>query len=116
MLGGGGEPKSKASFGEFVSDPSQPIIGDNQVEVALTDSEGRPLAGVKVMIDLRMPDMTHRFGGEAQELREAVYGGTLPFFMEGEWLVKFRVEDPGYSGNRAFPLNILDPTSQFGEE
>ncbi|MFN4179765.1 MAG: FixH family protein [Armatimonadota bacterium] len=77
----------------FALQPDPPRVGDNKLQVRLTDVKGQPVIDAKVQVKFSMPNM--RMAGPTVSLRHdknGVYIGSVLLGMEGAWRAEVTVQ------------------------
>jgi hypothetical protein len=74
--------------------PNPPVVGENEIEIALTDTAGKPLqfGMVKVEGNMNHAGMKPVFA-ELIENDPGKYAGTIEFTMGGDWFLLVTSED-----------------------
>jgi len=74
---------------------SQPKVGDNVLDIRLTDAQGKPVIGAKVAVSVAMTNMDMGSARlAAKELGGGRYRATVNFSMAGPWRVTLTVMPP----------------------
>jgi hypothetical protein len=78
------------------SSPAQPVEGNAQLDVFVTNRVGEPISGLQITFDADMTNMNHGLYLVATEPAEAGhYVGNMHFSMPGPWRVIAIIECPG---------------------
>lgn len=80
----------------FALQPDPPRVGDNTLQVRLTDAKGQPVPNAKVQVKFSMPNM--QMSGPTVSLRHdknGVYIGSVLLGMEGAWRAEVTVQRSG---------------------
>jgi Cu(I)/Ag(I) efflux system membrane fusion protein/cobalt-zinc-cadmium efflux system membrane fusion protein len=86
---------------DLTTNPSPPRKGKNTVQVKLTLSDGKPLAGAKVTVRFHMPSMPEMGMAEMNAMAQlkdqgsGTYTGELELGSGGTWQVTISVEQGG---------------------
>jgi hypothetical protein len=79
---------------------------DTVLELALRDSDQRPVSGASVVFDLTMPAMEMPVNRpQATEEESGVYRANAIFTMAGEWQIRVAVSYQGQEEEFQFPLH-----------
>lgn len=82
-----------------------PVMKPVRLSVALSDEDGRPVAGRTVSFDLSMPGMTMAPNlPQVSEMGDGVYEATTLLSMAGEWQLTVEVDAPGRPLKLSFPF------------
>ena len=113
LLAACGTEEAPASSGtlhiEARPDPDPPRVGQNALELHVTDADGNPVAGAAVTVDTFMPSMGHGSTEQPQIADEG--GGTyraspLTFHMVGTWQVTVHAAAGGEEGEARFTWEV----------
>jgi nitrogen fixation protein FixH len=89
-------------------DKNPPIVGANQVAIALQDRTGKPITDAKVLVNYSMPAMPGmppmNYKTEAH-LRGDAYNTTLEFSMPGSWNVDVKIARGGKTSTVKFNVD-----------
>jgi len=89
-------------------DKNPPIVGANQVAIALQDKAGKPITDAKVLVNYSMPAMPGmppmNYKTEAQ-LKGDTYNTTLDFSMSGSWNVDVKIARGGKTSTVKFNVD-----------
>jgi nitrogen fixation protein FixH len=89
-------------------DKNPPIVGANQVAIALQDKAGKPITDAKVLVNYSMPAMPGmppmNYKTEAQ-LKGDAYNTTLEFSMPGSWNVDVKIARGGKTSTVKFNVD-----------
>lgn len=79
------EPQAQV---DLTLSPSPPVVGEAEVELKLSDAEGKPLKGADIRLEGNMnhAGMKPSFA-DLTEVEPGRYQGTLDFTMGGDWFV-----------------------------
>ncbi|HOG46538.1 MAG TPA: FixH family protein [Anaerolineae bacterium] len=82
-----------------------PTMRRTTLRLALSDVQGRPLAGARVCLDLDMPDCPAMplNRPQAVEVAPGTYEAAALFAMAGYWQVRVEVEGEGEAGVHVLP-------------
>jgi hypothetical protein len=79
-------------------DRNPPIIGDNNIKIAIKDASGAPVRDAKVQVNYYMPPMPRmapmNYLADA-EMRKEKYEATMNFIMAGPWIIRVIVNHEG---------------------
>jgi hypothetical protein len=94
------------------SDPKSPRVGLNTFTVTLTSASGERLASAHVSLE---GDMSHAgmapVFGEAREVAQGLYQGTIDLNMRGDWIVLFHIKlASGETFDRQIELRNIQAT------
>jgi hypothetical protein len=76
--------------------PNPPIVGDNTLDIAVTDASGKPVTGLKLTTSVAMTSMD--MGTERPKVvegQEGHYTTAVNFSMKGPWRVTLTASAPG---------------------
>jgi hypothetical protein len=76
--------------------PNPPIVGDNTLDVLVTDSKGKPISGLKLSVAVAMTSMD--MGTDRPKVVEGNaghYAVTVHFSMQGPWRVTLHSDASG---------------------
>lgn len=95
-MNGAGSPPA-AGFALLPSiTPNPPVVGDNRLEVDVTDRAGKPATGLKVKTAVAMTSMDMGTANpEMKEVKPGHYLATVNFAMKGPWAVTLDAPQPG---------------------
>ena len=89
-------------------DKNPPVVGDNNVKVALKDAAGKTVTDAKVMIDYRMPAMpgmpAMNYKTDA-ELKGSEYAAKMDLSMSGSWNVAIKITKGGKTSTAKFTVD-----------
>jgi hypothetical protein len=75
--------------------PNPPIVGDNTLDVLVTDAGGKPMTGLKLMASVAMTSMDMGTAKpKVTEGKDGHYAVTVAFSMKGPWRVSVTVTPP----------------------
>ncbi len=79
-------------------DRNPPIIGDNHIEIEVTDATGKSVTDAKILVNYYMPPMPRmapmNYTTEAKLKREK-YRATLNIIMAGPWYIAVKIHHGG---------------------
>jgi len=89
-------------------DKNPPVVGENNVKVALKDSSGKAVTDAKVTIDYSMPAMpgmpAMNYKTEA-ELKGNEYAAKMDLSMSGSWNIAVKVAKGGKTSTAKFTVD-----------
>ncbi|HTR44775.1 MAG TPA: FixH family protein [Thermodesulfovibrionales bacterium] len=89
-------------------DKNPPVVGDNNVKVALKDAAGKAVTDAKVMIDYSMPAMpgmpAMNYKTDA-ELKGSEYAAKMDLSMSGSWNVAIKITKGGKTSTAKFTVD-----------
>ncbi|MEW6001672.1 MAG: FixH family protein, partial [Nitrospirota bacterium] len=89
-------------------DKNPPVVGDNNVEIEITDSAGRYIKDAKVMVNYSMPAMPGmppmNYKTEA-ELKGEKYKARMNLSMAGSWNIAVRITREGKTATMRFNVD-----------
>ena len=75
-------------------DRNPPIIGDNQIEIEIKDTEGKRVTNANVLVNYYMPPMPRmapmNYKTDAR-LQGGRYKATMNFIMAGPWIIAIKI-------------------------
>jgi mono/diheme cytochrome c family protein len=102
----------------FSLEPSPPRVGENTLQVRLTDEKGRSIPDAQVQVSLSMPAM--QMTGPTLSLRplkDGTYTGLVLLGMEGAWRAEVTILRPGAKPVRAsFDFLVPITPSELSDE
>lgn len=88
--------------------PNPPVVGDNKLDIAVTDTSGKPVTGLKLDASVAMTSMD--MGTTKPKITESPSGHyvtVVNFSMKGPWRVTVHVVPPNQAPFvRAFDFNV----------
>jgi len=94
---------------EIKIDRNPPIIGDNRLEIGLTDNAGASINNAQVLINYYMPPMPRmapmNYTAPA-ELKGKNYRATLNFIMAGPWIIRVIATHEGVRSVAKFNVDV----------
>ncbi len=99
----------------FALQPDPPRVGDNTVQVRLTDTQGQPVTDAKVQVQFSMPSM--QMVGPTILLRlgkDGTYLGSAVLGMEGAWRAEVTVQRSSKKPV-SVPFDFLVPVARSQE-
>jgi hypothetical protein len=89
-------------------DKNPPVVGDNNVKVALKDASGKAVTDAKVLIDYSMPAMpgmpAMNYKTDA-ELKGSEYAAKMDLSMSGSWNIAIKITKGGKSSTAKFTVD-----------
>lgn len=91
-------------------DKSRPVLGPNRLEIRLTDSAGRPVAGAQVKVDYLMPSLPGRppmmeYSTTAKPVGTE-YEATMDLTMKGLWKMVFSITAGQQTEKETFDFEV----------
>jgi hypothetical protein len=94
--------EARKKVGEYEAevriDRNPPILGDNNIEIALRDAEGKGITDAKVLVNYYMPPMPRmapmNYITDAK-LKGEKYKATMNFIMSGPWIIAIKINRAG---------------------
>jgi nitrogen fixation protein FixH len=85
---------------KVVMESNPPVVGENNIEIQLTDSEGNPVKEAKLKLDYSMPPMENMppmmYRARAK-LNGESYKTKINLSMSGYWDIAVNIKRPGKS-------------------
>lgn len=89
-------------------DRNPPVVGKNNVEIAIADSAGKPVTDAKVVLAYSMPPMSGmapmNYKADA-EIKGNVYKTQLNYSMAGSWNNEVRITRAGKTSSLKFTID-----------
>lgn len=93
---------------EVKIDKNPPVVGDNNVEVAIKDAAGKYVTDAKVKVEYGMPAMpgmpAMNYKTNA-ELKGNIYKATMNLSMSGSWNIAVKVTRGGKTASAKFSVD-----------
>jgi hypothetical protein len=90
-------------------DKNPPVVGDNLMELAIKDTEGKIVTDAKVAVNYTMPPMSGMapMNYKADSvLKGEIYQSTLKFSMSGSWNVEAKITRAGKTTPVKFNVDV----------
>ncbi len=89
-------------------DRNPPTIGDNHIEIEITDGNAKPVTDAKVLVNYYMPPMPRmapmNYTTEAK-LKKDKYCATLNIIMAGPWYIAVKIHHGGKISTLKFNID-----------
>ena len=89
-------------------DRNPPIIGDNQIEIEIKDTEGKRVTNANVLVNYYMPPMPRMAPMNYQtdaKLKRGRYKATMNFSMAGPWIIAIKITLEGKTSTVKFNVD-----------
>ena len=93
---------------EVRMDRNPPSLGDNNIEIEIKDTGGKPLTEAKVLVNYYMPPMPRmapmNYITDAK-LKGEKYKATMNFIMSGPWVIAIKINHAGKTSTAKFNVD-----------
>ena len=93
---------------EVKIDRSPPVVGDNNIEIAVRDVRGKPVTDAKILVNYYMPPMPRmapmNYTTDAK-LKGEKYRAKMNFIMSGPWIIAIKMNVGGKMSTAKFNVN-----------
>jgi len=89
-------------------DRNPPIVGDNQVAIAIVDAANKAVTDAQVTLEYSMPPMPGMPPGRykaAMALKDGLYRAPLNLTMSGSWNITVKVDRAGKATTAKFTID-----------
>lgn len=86
-----------------------PVLGDNEIRIAIKDAQGNPVKGLRVFVNYYMPPMpgmppmNYNIPAKAEDTE---YRATMDLIMTGPWNIVLRLKYQGRMLKVVFPIDV----------
>ncbi|MBW2479848.1 MAG: FixH family protein [Deltaproteobacteria bacterium] len=86
-----------------------PVLGDNEIRIAIKDAQGNPVKGLRVFVNYYMPPMpgmppmNYNIPAKAENTE---YRATMDLIMTGPWNIVLRLKYRGRMMKIVFPIDV----------
>ncbi|NOZ67648.1 MAG: FixH family protein [Deferribacteres bacterium] len=95
---------------KILMDNNPPAKGENNLNIILTDPEGKPVTKARIKVDYSMPPMKNMptmIYKTRAKLKGETYKATVNFSMSGRWDIDVNIKRPGKSlAKVSFSVNV----------
>ena len=94
---------------DFMTDKNPPVMGKNNVEIAIKDNKGTPVTDAKVVVDYSMPAMSGMPPMNYKSTAESKgdkYTAVIEPSMSGPWNVAVKITRGGKTETAKFTLDV----------
>ncbi len=93
---------------EIAINRNPPIVGDNGIEISITDGNGRRVSEAQVLVNYYMPPMPRMVPMNytiPAKLKGNTYQATLHLIMDGPWIIALKITQGGKMSTSKFHIN-----------
>ena len=93
---------------EIAINRNPPIVGDNRIEIAITDGNGRRVSEAQVLVNYYMPPMPRMAPMNyttPATLKGDTYQATMHLIMDGPWIIALKITLGGKRSTVKFHIN-----------
>jgi hypothetical protein len=101
--------KRHGAYGvEIAINRNPPIVGDNQIEISITEGNGRRVSEAQVLVNYYMPPMPRMAPMNytiPARLKGAAYQAVMHLIMDGPWIIALKITLGGKRSTVKFHIN-----------
>ena len=93
---------------EIAINRNPPIVGDNRIEISITDGNGRRVSEAQVLVNYYMPPMPRMAPMNyttPAKLKGDTYQATMHLIMDGPWIIALKITQGGKRSTSKFHIN-----------
>jgi hypothetical protein len=93
---------------EIAINRNPPIVGDNRIEISITDGNGRRVSEAQVLVNYYMPPMPRMVPMNytiPAKSKGATYQATMHLIMDGPWIIALKITLDGKMSTSKFHIN-----------
>ena len=79
---------------EIAINRNPPVVGDNRIEISITDGNGRRVSEAQILVNYYMPPMPRMAPMNytiPAKVEGDTYRATMHFIMEGPWIIALKI-------------------------
>jgi hypothetical protein len=93
---------------EIAINRNPPIVGDNRIEISITDPNGRRVTEAQLLVNYYMPPMPRMAPMNyiiPAKLKGDTYQATMHLIMDGPWIIALKITLGGKMSTSKFHIN-----------
>ena len=93
---------------EIAINRNPPIVGDNRIEITITDGNGRRVSEAQLLVNYYMPPMPRMAPMNTTtpaKLKGDTYQATMHLIMDGPWIIALKITLGGKMSTSKFHIN-----------
>ena len=93
---------------EIAINRNPPIVGDNRIEISITEENGRRITEAQVLVNYYMPPMPRMAPMNytiPAKLQGGTYQATMHLIMDGPWIIALKITQGGKMSTSKFHIN-----------
>jgi hypothetical protein len=93
---------------EIAINRNPPIVGDNRIEISITDGNGRRVSEAQVLVNYYMPPMPRMAPMNyttPATLKGDAYQAVMHLIMDGPWIIALKITQGGQRSTVKFHIN-----------
>ena len=93
---------------EIAINRNPPIVGDNRIEISITDGNGRRVSEAQILVNYYMPPMPRMAPMNyttPAKLKGDTYQTTMHLIMDGPWIIALKITQGGKRSTVKFHIN-----------